>query len=438
LKNIRWWALLLVGSAEAALAQTTASLPPVAGAAQRASAITARRLGIRAAVNAVYESNVFGVSRAVADTRGGGQSLDDYQISPSLQIDLAVPFGRQSAFLRGQIGYDFHLRNSQLNRERIGLNGGTNLAFGSCTSALSGSFARSRVNAGDIFAVRADPDILPGVLRLRNNAVTSYSGGVSVQCGSPIGLSPSISYQHSAVRNSSPLLKLNDSNQDSVEASIGYQRPALGRVSIFGSYSTATFTGRDIFFRRRDTLGFDPRLLDGVENYSAGLRFERDIGARLSGSLSVGYNWSNPKSIFSQRFRGSTYSANLAFRPSDRLSVDLTASRSASGGNSAFASFVITEVYSTNATYRLNEQLDLNAGTSLLKRDFRGGGLANDLSGVIGNDQFLRTYGGVNFDLNRRLSLNALVSHQERKADNSIFNFSNTTASVGVSLALGR
>ena len=91
-----------------------------------------------------------------------------------------------------------------------------------------------------------------------------------------------------------------------------------------------------------------------------------------------------------------------------------------------------------NSSYRLNERTRLSFGSSLQKRDFRQSGLTNDLARALTNDEFIRAYGAVNYDLNRRLRLNALVSQQRRKADDPAFGFNNTTVSVGASLALGR
>lgn len=445
LKNFQWLALLLLGSAEAALAQSTASRPPSVGASPRASgAGIARQLGLRAAVDLTYESNVFGVSDALARQqalRGADRTRDDFILSPSLQVDLSLPFGgRQSAFLRGQAGYDFHLRNSQLNRERIVLDGGANLALGSCSSTVNASIARARSNAGDIFVVA------PGSFNARRNVVNRFGYGGQVRCGGAIGLTPSVGYQHVEVRNSSPLLELNDSNQDVFDASLGYQRPSLGRISVYGSYATSEYIGRDINFNRRtlapisDALNplFDPRSLDGVTSYSAGLRFERDIGSRIYGAVSVGYSWVDPKSPNSRKFRGSNYSVNLSLRPTDRLLVDLLASRSSDVSNNIFATYSLTEVYSLNGTYKLNPRISATFGTSYQSRDYRGSALTPDQLTLLRSDEFIRAYGGVSFDLNRRLRLNGLISQQRRKSDNALFNFTNTTVSIGASLALGR
>lgn len=437
MKNTVWLVLLLAGSADAALAQTTSSRPPSIGAAPRVNAgAPARRIGIRAAVDVSYDSNVLGISDSAILT---GRSKDDIQIAPSLQLDLVLPFGRQSAFLRGQIGYDFYLNNSRLNRERIILDGGVNLAvLGSCSTGINGSFGRYRSNSGDIFIAT------PSGIDIIRNVETRTSIGGQVQCGSSIGLSPSISYRHTEVRNSSDFLERNDSNQDAIEGSLGYQRPSLGRISVYGSYAKGEYPGRDVnFFDARDPR-FNPDALDGVTSYSTGLRFERDIGSRASGAVSIGYTWVDPESANSRKFRGSSYSLSLALRPTDRLSVDLLASRSAELSNTIFATYSITEVYSLNGTYRLNPKVALNFGSSHQIRDYRGNApvivpLPGDPFPIfITNDKFTRAYGGFVYDLNRRLRLNGLVSQQRRNSDNSRFDYKNTTVSLGVSYSLGR
>jgi hypothetical protein len=119
------------------------------------------------------------------------------------------------------------------------------------------------------------------------------------------------------------------------------------------------------------------------------------------------------------------------------MSVDLIASRSGNLSNSVLASFSVTEVYAINGTYKANERLDLNFGTSLQKQNFRQ--VAGTVDGLeaLRKDKFNRTYGGFAYNLNRRIRLNGLVSHQRRSADNLLFRYNNTTASLGVSVSLG-
>ena len=433
LKNISWLSLLLLGSAEIAVAQTTASRPPSFGAAPRINrqATPTRHIGIRGAVDVSYDSNAFGLSdEAVRRATLAGRSKDDFQITPSLQLDIFVPFGRQSAFLRGQIGYDFNVKNPRLDRERIGLDGGVNLQLiGSCSTSVSGSYVRARSNAGDVFAVT------PVLVTARSNTEERKSFGLNGTCGGPIGLSPSFGYHHSETRNSLASFKLNDSNQDSFDGSIGYQRPTLGRIAIYGTYAEGEYLRRNIFGLPSTIPGIP---LDGVKSYSVGGRFERDIGSRASGTIAIGFSWVDPKSVFSRKFRGSTYSLDLNVRPTDRLSIDVIASRSADLSNTVAATFSLTEIYALNGTYRLNRKIGVNFGSSYQKRDYRERAQPVDQSTFVSNDEFIRAYGGVVYDLNRRLRLNGLISQQRRKSDNPFFNYNNTTISVGASLALGR
>jgi hypothetical protein len=438
LKKTRWLVLLLSGAAEAAFAQTTATRPSSFGAAPRVNAgAPARQVSVRASLEASYDSNVFGIGddpRLLA-----GRSKDDFSLTPSLLIDVILPFGRSSAYLRGQLGYDFYMQNSQLNRERIALDGGANVAvLGSCTTSANMSYSRLRSNAGDIFII--DPAIDPDLRRIRDNVEERKSIGGRLSCGGAIGLSPSVGYNHTEVRNSATFFRPNDSNQDAVDVSLGYQRPSLGRIALYGSYAEGEYLGRDVFGGLRGISAFDPNNLDGVKNYSAGVRFERNIGSRISGAVAVGYSWVDPKAVNSRRFRGNNYSVNLNLRPTDRLSVDLLATRSADLSNTVFATYALTEVYSLNGSYRLNPRLVLNFGSSYQTRDYRtevevipGFGFT-----FVDKDRFTRAYVGAVYDLNRRLRLNGLFSQQGRKSNDQRFNYTNSTVTVGVSYRLGR
>lgn len=424
-----WAALLLIGCGESAIAQNSAR-PPVVGSAGRPGAPT-RHVNIRANVDATYDSNVFGLSDAFIEQHGlGSRSKDDFSFTPSLQLDLYLPLGRQSVYARGSLGYDFYIHNTGRDRERINLGlGGTAQLTSTCSVGLDGNYTRSLSNAGDVLVVEEDQ------LVRRNNTTEFRSIGAQAQCAGAVGISPSIGYRHAETRNSRELFQLNDSNQDTFDLSIGYQRPALGRISVYGTYSKGEYLNRNILGLPFDVPGIPN---DGTTSYSAGARFERSIGTRLSGSASIGYSWVNPKAIFAQKFRGAVYSLNLNVIPTTRLSVDLAASRSANLSNNALASLSVSEVYSLNATYRLNERVSLNFGSALTKQNFRQTVQTIDQITFVSKDKFTRSYGGFVYNLNRRIRLNGLVSHQRRSADNPLFRYSNTSATLGISLALGR
>jgi len=359
-----------------------------------------------------------------------GRSKDDFSLTPSLSLDLFLPFGRKSVYARGSVGYDLYASNSQLNRVNINLGLGGNVQVtNSCSAGADVNYTRSRTNAGDVFAVS---DIS---LVRRSNTVEYRSFGVRGQCAGTVGISPSIGYTHSETRNHTPIFEFNDSNQDSIDASIGYQRPALGRVSVYGNYSKGEYPNRNVL-GLPDVIPGIPH--DGVTSYSAGVRFERGIGTRINGSASIGFSWVDPKVIFAQKFRGTTYSLNLNVIPTTRMSLDIVASRSAQLSNSVFASYSVTDVYSLNGTYKINERLNANFGISQQRRNYRETAASVDQAAFLTKDKFTRIYGGFAYNLNRRIRLNGLVSQQRRQADNPLFRYNNTTATLGVSLSLGR
>lgn len=425
----KYLTLLLLGAAELASAQTTANLPPTVGAARRINPGTGteRRINVRAAVDASYDSNVFGIGRA-RNGALGGRSRDDFSVTPSVQLDILLPFGRNSVFARGVLGYDFYASNTQLNRERINLDaGGTFQATSSCTVSPNINYGRFRSNTGDVFVVTGDPTAV------RRNVGERTTLGAQAACGRASGLSLTAGYRHSTFRNTAPLFQQNDLNQDAVDGSIGFQRPSLGRVAIYGNYAEVEYLNRFDFTGQRDA----------IKSYGTGIQFERNIGSRASASISAGYSWVEPRSNTGS-FKGTSYSASLSLRPTDRLAVDLLASRNVDFASTTLASYTVSEVYALNGTYRLSRRLVANFGSSHQTRDFRFSTGLPGLNIPISSDTFTRAYGGLGYDLNRRLRLNALVSQQKRDSKtlseigNSVFNYTNTTVSIGASLLLGR
>jgi hypothetical protein len=98
----------------------------------------------------------------------------------------------------------------------------------------------------------------------------------------------------------------------------------------------------------------------------------------------------------------------------------------------------LTDIYSLNGTYRVNNRLSANFGVSQQQRNFRQNAAAVDQSTFVTKDKFTRAYGGFAYNLNRRIRLNGLVSQQRRQTDNPLFRYTNTTATLGMSLSLGR
>ena len=128
--------------------------------------------------------------------------------------------------------------------------------------------------------MRATCSPFPEVALIRNtNTEEVASVGGQGQCGSAVGISPGAGYRHTTIRNDTAQFEFNNSNQDTFNANLGYQRPALGRLSLYGNYTKGTYINRNVL-GLPDVIPGIPN--DGVESYSAGLQFERSIGTRAS------------------------------------------------------------------------------------------------------------------------------------------------------------
>jgi hypothetical protein len=203
-------AALLACCGQAALAQTGAT----------------RNIGVSLNVQESYEDNVLRQPDFFPVPQGF--SRNDFRLSPSLQLDVVQPVGRQSLTLVGAVGYDFYRRNTRLERERINLQAKANLAVGAnCKPDIGLAFSRQQSDLADFFSFTN--------LRLRNREqrVTFSS---AIKCGGIVGLRPGASFERSVVKNSSFFRRIGNFNSTAFGASLGYVNPTLGELTLFGNY----------------------------------------------------------------------------------------------------------------------------------------------------------------------------------------------------------
>lgn len=377
-----------------------------------------REFTIRPSVQLGYDSNIYKVGRSAGLV--AGPRADDITVSPGLNVDIALPLGRQRVFLAGYAGYDFYLRNSRLNRERIGLDGGATLrVVGSCSTTFTGGYARAQGDLANGLSLFAVP-----------NTEQRVTVGVDATCGRETGLQPTIGYSHQTVDNSNASFFTTNSATDSYRASLAYVRPSFGSLSVYGNYAVSNYTDRVPLLP-----GLPPTFREGITSYGVGLQYSRNIGARLRGSISGGYNWVDPK-LGGQKFRGVNYAANIDYTASERLAFNLTAARSAELPNLINVLYSITDSFALNGTYRLNPRITLNFGASYQNRKFRTSEV------LIGNpfnasrDELLILNLGAGYDLGQRLRLNAGFTHQQRRSDNDFFQYNANQVVIGASYRL--
>ena len=376
------------------------------------SAPPTRTVDIQLTNRVLYDSNL--LRRPSGQGEIEGFERDDFRITPGLSVDILLPISRQSVFLTGTVGYDFYARNTQLNRERMALVGGANLsAGGGCSSQITGSYSRAQSDLADLFVV--------GDLK---NTEERRGIGARLTCGGAIGLTPGLGFRHETVKNSDVSRQRSDYTTNSYEADIGYSRPTFGRLAVFGRYTDSSYPNRAF-------LGIE----DGVETYSTGVSFQREIGSRLRGSISGGYTWVKPKLPGTPEFSGVSYSADIIYIPSERLQLAIGFSREAQLSNLLDISYSITESYHFDGTYAFGSDLELSFGTSYSTRDFELSPAFPPLVPQTGDKTYL-THVGLSRQWNDRLSSALDVSQERRDSNNPFLDYKSTRVGLTLSLAL--
>jgi hypothetical protein len=308
-----------------------------------------------------YQSNL--VHLPEGEERTNGDSRSDFNLSPLISGSANIPVGRQQVYLSGVIGKDFYAQDTDYNRGRFSFNGGANLSFSAtCHANLNASWIQSQSTQSDL-GVNVP------------NSLTTSSFGASAGCTPAIGIEPSLSYRYSQGRNSSddPELNafrsLNDINNSTVVASLGYTRPTLGRFALFGSKSFNTFPNRTI------VLG-DTTFTSGVNVTNLGGQYERGIGVALyfSGSL----YWVNTVPTDSPAAKTSNlgYSVKLNYRPAARYSFSINASSNSSASPSSSSLYFVNNTIGAQFSYKIAPSFNFGLSAITSHRDYTGGVLA--------------------------------------------------------------
>ncbi len=329
---------------------------PIEAAAQSASAGSAsdtRRVELTIGSRGSYDSNV---RRSQQDLNGPvAEHRDDLIAEPRITMDVLLPFGRQSLFASGGMGYRFHLHNSFLDRENVNVTGGVRLRpLRPCLTTLATSIVRQQSDLANIFDA-LNPQ----------NTETIASGSADISCATAGGLAATLGYRRTSATNSAPLRQINEYESDSVTGSIGFSRPRLGTLSLYGSYGTTRYPNRVPL----NPLP-DGHQGDGIQVYGAGVRYAREIGTRLTGEVSGGYMKVSPRLASVPGFKGASWAADLTYDTRNRLRASLSAARVVEASNLIGAAYSIATRWRLHADYALSPRYKLAAGVAHVRRRF--------------------------------------------------------------------
>jgi hypothetical protein len=384
-----------------------------AGAASRgalAAPLDSAAPPITVSFSTTYFTNVAASSRAVAAARNLKRS--DYVYAPALNINLSEPLGGATFFLTGNAGYDLHQRNSILDRERIGLQGGANARLISCDTTLTGTYARAQSDLTDLSVITT------------KNTQEVVTAGLATTCNESGRIVPSASVIQTWSDNSALIYKTQAYNSTAVSGSALYKAGSLGNVSLTGQFTRTDYPNR-IFF-----LPVGARS-DGYSMYSGGIRYQNDILPNLSLDALVSVESLATDSNAGAGFDGVTYDASLTYHPGARLTVTGSLSRQTMPSNYLNAAYSVAEVYGLAASYRVSARLMATIAANQTKSDFEGAAL---LPGTDLTAQTLRSFtGSLSYTLSPTLSATLNAGQVQRHAN--VLGYSYSGAQFGVAIS---
>jgi len=414
----------IFGSSMIAIAATIGfSAPAMAqamgGTGYGVSAAPERHIDLSASLGVQHQSNIARTSASAAALRGVSRS--DEKVTPNLNVNIGLPFGPHSFSLAGGVGYEFHRKNTRLDRERINLNSGVNMDFPICDPSFSGSVSRGQSDLGERAILPGEP---PSTVK---NTETLLGVGTTVACGKSYGIRPTVSVSYLDGTNSDTLRKIRNKNVWSYSGGLGYVHPSVGDILLFVQQSDTRFPNQI--------------LPDGRESgnrvRSYGGSFSRNLGTRLQGSIQLTYTEVKSRQQGLEEFHGLNWSGDLTAQVTPDLMLHGSFSRAISSALAVDANYHVDTNYSLTASYAISPLTSLQGGMSLSRRRFIG----SDVPGIPALDQLdhdnrKNIFASVSYQFRPKLMFTFDVTHEKRSANGTIYDYSNNRIGLTAQLSL--
>lgn len=372
-----------------------------------------RGFSVKGHLEVEHNTNVAGSSTAEALARG--LTPEDTLYTPSLQVDYSLPVGRQLVFLSARGGHTYYDQNKKLDSDQLGANAGVRGRVGPCATTLEANFDRGR-------------NLLDNTLTAAtaSNTLDTTTGRLDLTCGRSTGLGVNLGLEHSRAINSLKSIHLNNFETNSARLALQYQRPAFGTLSLLTSYTKVDF------------LNADPLLqADGYESKAVGVSYVRQFGARIQGTVSGGYTQAEPISpppgVAARKFDGWTYSAEVSFRPSTRLTTEAKFDKAITPSTYG-ESFEITTAAEFSARYKLGSRIEVGVADRDSIQDLSGG-LPTTVIGLT-QSRLNTVSGDIKYRQSQRLGFSLRASHDRRKTNDKRFDYEADRVALGVDVAL--
>lgn len=394
---------------------------------------------LEANIKSLYDSNILRRGNGVAPRTGDSDS--DFRFTPTVRAALGLPVGRQQIFLGAELGRDFYVRNTRLNRNRYDIGGGVNWRLGQrCYGGLAAEYDRRQ-------------SILSDVSEVIDNVQKHQTYAASADCQGAVGIGFGGSVRRNVTDNENLMRATFDSRSTAYEGHASYGSPTLGRLSLGGTYTQVAYPRRLVVFAGPNNSFAQTN--DGLDLYNARVGYQRTLGTRLQLNLGGSYIKAKPKpqtiqvptpigpfTVFIPNTRagysGLGYDVSLAYNSGSRLSGQLTATQNVTSTSNVGALFVIDRAYLAEVDYDLGASISTGLGASYQNRNYRQSfPSATELSARI-SDKITRFYGFVTYAPVKLYDIDLEVAHQIRSSNPDIYNYTSTSVSLTLRVKLGR
>lgn len=375
-----------------------------------------RDISIDVTGQATYDSNISRSSRAGISARG--IEKEDMRLTPAVEANITLPTPVAVLSLSGTVGYDFFVRNTQLNRERIDLLAGAATKLSICDVGAQAGYSRAQSDLIDLSIVPGDPETSTV------NVAQRVRVGGSVTCGSG-SIRPTAFVDYRTVDNSAVRRRISNVDSLTYGGGVSYTSPSFGVLTAFVSRSNFDFPNRD----------GPVAALQSFDLTSYGLRLDRRLGGRLQVHGQVSYVDVGGVGSFNDRFDGLNWDASAALRIGERARLSLAAARQIDASAAFNLRTAQVSRYSAQLDYAVSPLVRAAITTSLMNRDFDVDPALAPIV-VLDDDRVFEIVGRLTHNYGRRMSFNFSVGYSERSADVEIYNFDAVRAMVGATLRL--
>ncbi len=337
-----------------------------------------------------------------------GTRESEFRITPTANVRLGYPLGRQSLYLNADLGWDFHTRNPDFDSARVGVGGGLQWRLGPrCAGALDLGYSRRQTQL-ELFE-----DRVPSV---QDRLGASLSG----RCNAPGRLITSFGVNTGRYNYDSSARQFANSRSWGINGGLAAPVGPRGTVGVFASYGKSRYP-RQILENGRKVA---------TEFVSVGGNASYRVSPFLTLSGSLGWSEVTSNSPLQPGFDGLTWDI-LAAYSGPRLGARLSAGRSVSGGDGSFANFAVVNEYLAVLTYRASPRLGFSTGYGRTERDNRVNPLVPpEFVGVDSDTD--RLFAGADLSIGRNFRASLDLNYQNRDSSRPNFDYDSFSAILGI------